>query len=382
VGQFRFSFPHAILADIHAQAESLALCCRLWQGRAMGLVRLFLALVVAVDHWRTFYLTPRSIDIDDHFKLGFNAGFAVMFFYVISGFLITYTLTRNYRPDAPGIAAFYSNRFIRIFSLYWPLVILAFLLVPHAWELFATAGIADKFTNVFLLGIDWRIAFVDYPAPHNLAAVNGLGQAWTLGAELLFYLMAPLLMRSWKIGFGLLCLSLIVRMSLVLSGAAELWWYLFFPSTLCFFMFGHLVCLAALKWPVLNKPVLGLSLLAASAWQMTYGGSYAGFDKWRFWSSLLLFVVALPGLFEATKGVRWLNAFGELSYPVYLVHYIVLIVAGAFLADIFLPLGPYTSMVLWAGVATLCALVVHRAVEVPMARVMKAAVRGWTLRSA
>ena len=83
----------------------------------MGLVRLFLALVVAADHWRTAMLAPHSIPIEDHYKLGFNAGYAVMFFYVISGFLITYTLSRNYTHDLPGALSFYRKRFIRIFSL-------------------------------------------------------------------------------------------------------------------------------------------------------------------------------------------------------------------------------------------------------------------------
>ena len=73
----------------------------------MGLLRLFLALVVAIDHWRVIILHPKSIYLDDVCKFGFNAGYAVMFFYVISGFLITYTLTRNYEPDRAGIAAFY-----------------------------------------------------------------------------------------------------------------------------------------------------------------------------------------------------------------------------------------------------------------------------------
>src|SRR5713226_8739342 len=90
----------------------------------MGAIRLFLALVVACDHWRASVLTPRNIPIDDVIKLGFDSGHAVMFFYVISGFLITYTLSRNYEPNLGGTLLFYRNRFIRIFSLYWPTALL------------------------------------------------------------------------------------------------------------------------------------------------------------------------------------------------------------------------------------------------------------------
>ena len=68
----------------------------------LGLVRLFLAWVVAADHWTVIILRPRSTFLDDIFKLGFNAGYAVMFFYVVSGSLITCTLTRNYDRDLRG----------------------------------------------------------------------------------------------------------------------------------------------------------------------------------------------------------------------------------------------------------------------------------------
>src|SRR5215207_489209 len=139
----------------------------------MGLIRLFLALVVAVDHWRVIMLHEKGILLDDVVKFGFNAGYAVMFFYVISGFLITYTLTQNYRWDRSGIAAFYRNRFIRIFSLYWATVILAFFLIGGAWPQFLAASLPDKLTSVFLLGMDWRMAFASYPAIHEAASIRG-----------------------------------------------------------------------------------------------------------------------------------------------------------------------------------------------------------------
>ena len=165
----------------------------------MGLMRLFLALVVAADHWRLLKLSNLSASFEDSYKLGFNSGYAVMFFYAISGFLITYTLSRNYSQDVRGSLKFYKNRFIRIFSLYWPLVLAAFLLVDNSWSAFVSRNLADQLTGIFLIGMDWQLSFGSYPTPHFEAAIPGLEQAWTLGAELLFYLAAPLLMRSWKI---------------------------------------------------------------------------------------------------------------------------------------------------------------------------------------
>jgi len=346
----------------------------------VGLVRLFLACVVAAGHWRILKLIPRSIEIEDTVLFGFNAGYAVMFFYVISGFLITYTLSCNYDYNIRGVLKFYTNRAIRIFSLYWPVVALAFILIDHSWAQFWTATFPDKLTGVFLLGLDWRVAFASYPATHFEAAINGLQQAWTLGAELTFYVMAPLLMRSWRIGLVLLVSSLVLRAAFVWQlGPAihDTWTYHFAATTLCFFMAGHLVCLASRYWRPLSMPIIGVTFLACSVAIMMFGGSYANFDTPRFWGSVVSFTIALPGLFELTKNVRWMNVAGDLSYPVYLIHTLVLILLGPTLIDFALPLSllppaeaGYTSMAAYVVLAVLVATLIHKVIEIPVARLM------------
>ncbi len=352
----------------------------------MGLVRLFLAAVVAADHWWVIMLVPRGIGPDDTYKLGFNAGYAVMFFYVISGFLITYTLSRNYRADTSGALAFYRNRLIRIFSLYWPMVGLSFVLIAGAWARFVGADGWDKFTGLFLIGMDWRLSFATYPAIHWEAAIGGLHQAWTLGAELLFYLMAPLLMRSWLLGAALLVLSFGLRAWFVSRFGADLqdiWTYHFVGATFGFFMLGHLVCLASRRWRRLTDSGLSFAFLIAAIVVMGYATSYAAYDTKRFWFSAVCFSLALPGLFEATKNMRWMNRLGDLSYPLYLVHTAVVILAGPWLADWALSLagvaprqGAYLSVFVFVALSTLAAFGVHRLLEMPAAWAMRTALKG------
>ena len=265
---------------------------------------------------------------------------------------------------------------------------MALCVVDYAWDWFVSESLVDKFTGIFLLGMDWRIAFRSAPDSHP--AINGLGQAWTLSAELTFYLMAPLLLRSWKIAAALLLGSFALRMAFVVAHGADLqdvWTYRFLPSTLCFFLFGYLMCLASRHWSLLKKPLLGGVLLACSFAIMAFG-SYRGFDTVRFWSSVLCFCVALPGVFEATKSVRWLNFAGDLSYPIYLVHYLVLLVAGTALADIILPLFPpsspsagYWPSIAFVVLSTVAAVVAHRVLEIPVAHAMRR-IGGGSLRRA
>lgn len=347
----------------------------------MGVIRLFLAWVVAIDHWRVLVLIPRSAFTDDNIKFGFNAGYAVMFFYVISGFLITFTLSRNYATDVSGTARFYRNRFVRIYSLYWPMVLLSFLTVGSALPSFLAASLPDKLTGIFLLGMDWRISFTDYPKTHFAAAIVGLGQAWTLGVELTFYLVAPWLMRSWRAAVAVLAASFGLRAYFVITlGPAlhDIWTYHFALTSIGFFMLGHLVCRAALKWPLLNNRMAGCSLAVLSFVVMTVGGSYIPFDGQRFWGSILLFTLALPGLFEATKGIRWMNWIGDLSYPVYLVHILVFLWFSNFLIDQTLPKSgsiplssAYSSIAAFLAVTTAAAIVSHRLIEVPVSWAMQ-----------
>jgi peptidoglycan/LPS O-acetylase OafA/YrhL len=336
--------------------------------------------VVAADHWTVFVLRPQSIFLDDYYKFGFNSGYAVMFFYVVSRFLITSTLTRNYDRDLHGTFKFYKNRFVRIFSLYWPLVILTFLVFGWAWDRFLSASLPDKLTGIFLLGMDWRVAFASYPNAHFDATIGGLHQAWTLGAELTFYLVAPLLMRSWKIGAAVLAASFGLRAAFVIVLGSDLdaiWTYHFAATTFGFFMLGHLICLAHQRWRPLSQPMIGGALLVCSFATMAFGGSYAIYDGVRLWGSVFFFAAALPGVFEATKGVRWLNLLGDLSYPIYLVHTSVLILLAPALIDFALPLGflppaiaGFVSVAAFLAATTLAALVIHKTVEVPVAHAM------------
>jgi len=157
----------------------------------------------------------------------------------------------------------------------------------------------------------------------------------------------------------------------------EVWTYHFAVTTFGFFMLGHLVCLASQRWRPFSQPVMGYVLLLCSFATMLFGGSYGGFDTARFWGSVLFFAAALPGLFEATKGMRWLNLAGDLSYPIYLVHTGVLMLFGPALLDVALPLtllppvaAGYVSIAAFLAVTTVAALVVHRTIEVPVAHAM------------
>ena len=318
------------------------------------------------------------IDVPVQFELGVNAGFAVMFFYMISGFLMAFVLKNNYPAALSGTLKFYKSRFVRIFSLYWPVMIVTLLLLPGALSDFVRGGPLNTFTRTFLFGIDWNTAFGQYPAENPSATVVYLGQSWTLGAELTFYALAPFILRSRVAIWSFLGLSAVTRMIAVHKlGFDVVWTYQFFPATVLFFLLGAVALDAAENLPWLERPMVGAALLAAVPVLLIYP-DYAYWDTWRFWLAYLCFAVALPSVFLASKDSRSLNALGELSYPVYLTHTLVIAAMG--------PLGWPTAlaghfglttrsgwMILISALLIMVAVgyVVHKLVEVRTAKFMR-----------
>jgi peptidoglycan/LPS O-acetylase OafA/YrhL len=328
----------------------------------MGLVRMWMTLAVMVDHWGVH---SGGVYIADMKKLGLNAGYALMLFNVISGFLITYTLTRNYGNDAAGIRHYYANRAVRVFSLYWPALALGCIAMPAvAWNL-AAKDWPDILTSIFLLGSDWRLAFASYPHDHWEALPLAFGPAWTLGAELTFYICAPFIVRRTLVVTAIMIGSLAVRFWFVWQYGAQIqetWTLHFFGSTVCFFMFGILAHRAASALPLLNNHVVGLALMAVAICILSLRRVYT-FDSIGFWCAVPCITLALPGIFALTKNIRWVTFLADLTYPMYIVHMVVLFK----LHEFFRP-----SLPVFAAIVIVIAVAVHLLIERPLQLIFRA----------
>jgi len=321
----------------------------------MGVIRMWLTIAVLVDHWGL----QAGVYTADMKKLGLNGGYSLMFFNVISGFLITYTLTRNYGHDAAGIRHYYANRAVRIFALYWPVLAIGCVALPVvAWDL-AAKDWPDLATSIFLLGSDWRLAFASYPHDHWAALPKAFGPAWTLGAELVFYLSAPFIIRRPAVVVSIMAGSLAIRFWFVWRYGAQIqetWTLHFFGSTVCFFMFGILAHRAATMFPLLTNHFVGLALLAAAVCILSLRKVYT-FDSLAFWCAVPCFTLALPGVFALTKDIRWMNFVADVTYPMYILHIAVLVK----LHEFFRP-----SLFVFFATVLVIATTVHLLIERPL----------------
>jgi peptidoglycan/LPS O-acetylase OafA/YrhL len=279
----------------------------------MGLIRLFLALVVVADHARMVALSPVGLVFSGYLKLGLSGPSAVMCFYVVSGFLISYALNHKYHNNYYGNLAFYKSRFVRIFSVYWPLFFIFIYFDFWGGRAVISTSLSLACGSV-LIGADWFVSG-DYWG----CFPSALTPAWSLGAELAFYAMAPFLLRNFTVAISVLLCSVLLRcVALFLVGEVNEWTYYFLPSTICFFLLGHFARLAhdRSKLPI----ILSLILLVMSGYLSMPSAINTSWQTWHFYLAIICFAVALPGVFAATKSSMLLTWVGDLSFPLYLIH--------------------------------------------------------------
>lgn len=313
----------------------------------MGAMRLLLALSVVYGHAGLisaigFPLVPGDT--------------AVEVFYGISGFYMALVLNEYYRPENSTYRLFIGNRFARLFPAYGVILLATLVLAAvvaaqrqeqlpfiDSWR---TLPQLPPYVTTFILGS--QVVFVgldltqfmsfhngslslvsDFYDPHALAGVLAVPPAWTLGLEFAFYLIAPLIVRrSVKAIVILFFCSIAFRLFLQFDFELynDPWSYRFFPSELALFLVG------VLGYRVYRSLENGrdMRLLALFTGVCFCVAGAVLVNRWHGWSRvastglLLLLLLAIPFLFRICKTNRLDRFVGELSYPIYICHFLVI----------------------------------------------------------
>ncbi len=365
----------------------------------MGTLRLVLALCVVLAH-------VESIG----FQFGVGGGTAVQCFYILSGFFMALILNEKYTTSKQN-GLFFSNRFLRLFSMYWFFLAINLVLSGMNWRVHHAGTLArinevlpelsflDRgslfFSNVFILGHDWldffQLGSHGFVLPADLHSFNPfvatlflIPQSWTLGVELTFYLMAPFLLRKRPaVLLTLALLSSLLRAVAVHYGYGGGYWFNgFFPFELGMFLWGALSYKAYARW-FQNRHFRLLPLMALLPIAVVLGSPLFSHGEERFFSidHMILYIVislGLPALFTWTMRNRWDRAIGELSYPVYLCHEMFIAPFGR---SAYLTAHPrLLALTVILASCGLSALVV-RFIDVPINRFREARVRRFKSRT-
>jgi peptidoglycan/LPS O-acetylase OafA/YrhL len=310
---------------------------------------------------------------------------AVELFFVISGFYMQMVLANKYTKKALGkrwISQFYIARYFRLFPTYicvFILVVVAALIKPTlsplpiwniAWSLPNTLG--NLSFKLFLLITNFTMLFQDFTMFLSVQGGNvelsgnfrdssaplweglAIPQAWSLGIELSFYIIAPFLLnlRSQWLIIGLCC-SLIFKVILVSTlHLQDPWTYRFFPFEVGYFLLGAMAFRSRTYWShIVSVPTR--KYLVYFVYPIVVAITVCSFPIpiAYVWYPLVL-ACLLPFIFQATSNLKFDRLIGELSYPFYISHVFSIVLAGA-VVKYFLHTSEHS--IAWIGLGlTLC----------------------------
>lgn len=323
----------------------------------MGLLRLLLAVSVVVTH-------SGSI-----FGLQFVGGAtAVQAFFIISGFYMGLILNEKY-TESSSYFLFISNRMLRIFPIFLICLLISIFLgralftfelapLPTPFDLgntyynlhqvfsdldlfslaltaFGNVGIFLRSEMIFITPdiTSGNLLLVKNPAiqTFTLSSLQFVPQAWTLEHELMFYLLAPFVVRrSIGIIFIFFVASAFMRLGIqnaVLEYAPSMFntvSYFFFPSQLVFFLGGALSYKVYSQFRPFISARTGLVLLVIVIAFTVFFFDLPGASGIKTKAYYALCMIALPFIFAATRGSKLDSQIGETSYPIYVCHVIVI----------------------------------------------------------
>lgn len=250
----------------------------------------------------------------------------------------------------------------------------------HLSDLSPTSVAIVVVSNVTLIGQDVMLFLGVSPGSGNFHFTSNfwaeqnsgyrymlIPPAWSVSLELGFYALAPWLARvriRWTV--VALAASIGLRHFLARAGySGDPWSYRFFFTAIAFFLAGMLAYRCS-KLPAVQRRIGSrarfwgpLCALAAAIALLVFAQEGQAMSPSFTFAAPYFFALLVPAIFSLSRKNKWDRWLGDLSYPLYLVHVLVMVVLGAKA----IPAPGQVLLPMALGAAALLLVVVDRPVE-------------------
>lgn len=272
---------------------------------------------------------------------------AIISFFVLSGFLITYLLLEEHRRTATiSIKNFYWRRILRIWPVYYLVVILSLFVFPR-FSFLDIPGLSEHMGDAFTFKSILYLTFLPNLGYTLYEHIPYASQTWSVGVEEQFYLLWPLLVlfaiRGKKVLHTLIAVIsvyLVVKTAVVFNyssdptnTAAENMWLFWDHFAIDCMAIGGVgaYLLFYRKERILN--ILYNRYLQAILYVVLLVITVKGLSVPWFTNELyaVLFMIAIINLASNKRNIlnleyKWLNYLGKTTYGMYMYHNLVLVV--------------------------------------------------------
>lgn len=328
-------------------------------------LRFFAAFLVVMHHSETIRKKSGLFNLE-WLGLFRNGNNAVTFFFVLSGFLITYLLLREHDSTSTvSVKRFYMNRVLRIWPLYFLLVLIGTLLLPQLFSVFHIAyEMPYTFGQVWYYFLFFVPGLATYFFGHHI-----LEPLWSIGVEEVFYLVwAPLFKFLKKRILAVLSTVIAVKVILMTLSFYVIKDPLFFYLVNSFqfeamaigglgayFIFNRKTPLQGLLIYRIPLQLFFYSLLAVylavnpnihnPVWDTVFKTPIVSGLLLEFLFLYLIIGVSLIDHNIIRLKNRFLSYLGEISYGIYMYHMLMIYVIIQFLGKYLMHLNAYLSTI-------------------------------------
>jgi peptidoglycan/LPS O-acetylase OafA/YrhL len=277
----------------------------------------------------------------------------VIFFFVLSGFLITYLLlVEKKQTQTIGIGAFYLRRIYRIWPLYFLVFVLGFFVLPNS-ELFYVRNQTESLHDNFMPNFWCYLFFLPNLAYSMFMAVPNIGQSWSVGVEEQFYLVWPVIMKRFRktlrallvvtaILLAIKAMVLFIGKSYPSVGLTVLQKFLAMSKIECMTLGGigaYLIFTNQLKWlkliysiPMQLAAYTGIPLLLYFSPALLQDGIHLVYGL--CFLIIILNVSGNPSSLLRLEN-KWFHFLGKISYGIYMYHLMCVVFVLHFLDRLF-----------------------------------------------
>jgi peptidoglycan/LPS O-acetylase OafA/YrhL len=352
----------------------------------MGLLRILLILAIVIGHTYPVH----------GFRMCGGA-IAVDVFFILSGFYTYLILNEKYIGANKSYKLYITNRMLRIYPTYYLIILMSIftahiyykstgrgfsLILPYInyWSsLDMSSVVIIILTNLTIVGQE----ILNYMSlDHSMGTFyltpcfwkNGepflwsfilIPQAWAISLMMIFYLIAPLL-KDLSIRKMILIIlgSLVVRAVIyALDLCEDPWQRKFFPAELVFFIMGgvsyRILCIVREKYKSMSvvNAICFLAVIIITLAYQYFPDLMIGYFSLRQWGYYLFITMLIPFVFMYTKDQKIDKILPEISFIVYLNHFLILHLVlnyFAFLCGMYDLQIPRRNLESWLAILVLC----------------------------
>jgi len=278
---------------------------------------------------------------------GLGGNYGVVFFFILSGFLITYLLFIENEKKGIHLLKFYLRRFFRIWPLYYFTLFIGFLVFPFV--LFCLNSPYSESAHLsYYLCFATNFEHIYYSEPEN----GILGVQWSVAIEEQFYLFWPLLfliMKKIRLFIVFILIYLISDFFYILQENESIKYY-HSLSNIRFLAFGGIIAYLALYFnssilKILNKLPKKLNFLVylISLIALFYSHEISSLNKitlgiMHFFPTFFFSFVILDQIYSKQSFLKFgtikiFEKLGRISYGIYLLHMIVIFIVNSMIPN-------------------------------------------------